>query len=143
MSTIRRQIMQKIGVVLAPLASAPTSANIFDNADDALESGKLPAIVYAWSDDESERVGLVDKHTLYLNVTAICKGSDAEDEADALLIAAQDLIQAGRHFDGFVKNLRRKGTRREASPEGTRLVVLTQHNELDYMTQEGSLTERA
>jgi hypothetical protein len=143
MSTIRRQIMQKLGGLLAPLTDLPTTPKILDNADDALEPGKLPAVVYAWSDDESVPVGIVDKHTLYVSVTAICKGGNAEDDADALLIAAHDLIHAGRHFDGFVRSMRRKGTRRDASPEGTKLVVLTQQYELDYMAQDGSLTERA
>jgi hypothetical protein len=143
MSTIRRQILQKLGGLLAPLTVLPSSPKLYDNADDALEPGKLPAVVFAWTDDESVPVGMVDKHTLYVSVTAICKGPDAEDDADALLIAAHDLIQEGRHFDGFVKNLRRKGTHRDASPEGTKYVVLTQQYELDYMAQDGSLTERA
>jgi hypothetical protein len=143
MSTIRRQIMVKVGEVLAPLTALPGAPKLYDNADDALEPGKLPAVVFSWTDDESVPVGMVDKHTLFVSVTAICKGGNAEDDADALLIAAHDLIQAGRHFDGFVRGMRRKGTRRETSPEGTRLVVLTQQYELDYMAQDGSLTERA
>lgn len=143
MKTIRKEIHEKIGAALAPLASAPTSAAIFDNADDAIEAAKTPAVVFAWTDDDCVPVGMVDKHTLQVSVIAICKGGDAEDQADALLVEAHELMQANRHFDGYVKGFRNKGTHREAAPEGKRLVVLSQQYELDYMSQSGSLTERA
>jgi hypothetical protein len=140
MSTIRRQIMVKVGEVLAPLTALPGNPQLFENPDDAIEASNIPAVVVSWTDDECQPGGMIDKHTLFVSVTAICKGAAAEDDADALLIAAYDLIQAGRHFDGYVKGMRCKGTRRDAAPEGTRFVQLTQQYELDYITQAGSLT---
>jgi hypothetical protein len=143
MSTIRRQIMVKVGEVLAPLTALPGNPQLFENPDDAIEEGKLPAVVYAWTDDDIENVGHRDKHTLFLSVTAICKGADAEDDADELLIATHDLLFEGRYFDGLVRSFRRKATRREAAPEGSHPVILTQQYELDYWTKEGSFTEGA